>query len=31
LDTLRPRAVDVVISRVDEAAVDEMWSFVGKK
>jgi insertion element IS1 protein InsB len=23
--------VDVVISRVDEAAVDEMWSFVGKK
>jgi insertion element IS1 protein InsB len=31
LDTLHPRAVDVVISRVDEAEVDEMWSFVGKK
>jgi insertion element IS1 protein InsB len=23
--------VDVVISRIDEAEVDEMWSFVGKK
>jgi insertion element IS1 protein InsB len=31
LDILHPRAVDVVISRVDEAEVDEMWSFVGKK
>ena len=31
LQTLDPQAVDVVISRVDEAEVDEMWSFVGKK
>jgi insertion element IS1 protein InsB len=23
--------VEVVLSRVDEAEVDEMWSFVGKK
>jgi IS1 family transposase len=23
--------VEVVMSRVDEAAVDAMWSFVGKK
>jgi insertion element IS1 protein InsB len=23
--------VDVVVSRVDDAEVDEMWSFVGKK
>jgi insertion element IS1 protein InsB len=28
---LDPHAVEVVISRVDEAEVDEMWSFVGKK
>lgn len=31
LQTLDPQAVDIVISRVDEAEVDEMWSFVGKK
>ena len=31
LRTLDPQAVDVVISRVDEAEVDERWSFVGKK
>jgi hypothetical protein len=29
--TLDPHGVDVVISRVDDAEVDEMWSFVGKK
>jgi insertion element IS1 protein InsB len=28
---LNPSDVDVMISRVDEAEVDEMWSFVGKK
>ena len=28
---LDPHDVEVVISRVDEAEVDEMWSFVGKK
>ncbi len=31
LRTLDPHDVEVVISRVDEAEVDEMWSFVGKK
>lgn len=31
LRTLDPHAVEVVLSRVDEAEVDEMWSFVGKK
>jgi len=31
LDTLEPEVVEVMISRVDEAEVDEMWSFVGKK
>jgi insertion element IS1 protein InsB len=28
---LNPGDVDVMIRRVDEAEVDEMWSFVGKK
>jgi len=28
---LHPSDVDIVISRVDEAEADEMWSFVGKK
>jgi insertion element IS1 protein InsB len=28
---LHPEEVDVVIQRVEEAEVDEMWSFVGKK
>ena len=28
---LHPSDVDVMISRVTEAEVDEMWSFVGKK
>jgi insertion element IS1 protein InsB len=31
LDILDPHAVEVIISRVDDAEVDEMWSFVGKK
>ena len=31
LDTLPPDEVDVVIQRVDEAEVDEMWSYVEKK
>jgi insertion element IS1 protein InsB len=31
LDTLAPSTVDVVISRVEDAEVDEMWSYVGKK
>jgi len=31
LDTLHPDEVDVVIQRAEEAEVDEMWSFVGKK
>ena len=30
LDTLLPDAVGVLIQRVEEAEVDEMWSFVGK-
>ena len=31
LDTLHPNEVDVIIQRVAEAEVDEMWSYVGKK
>jgi insertion element IS1 protein InsB len=31
VSTLHPDAVAVGIERVDEAEVDEMWSFVGKK
>jgi insertion element IS1 protein InsB len=31
LHILDPHEGDVVISRVEEAEVDEMWSFVGKK
>ena len=31
LDTLAPDEVDVVIQRAEEAEVDEMWSYVGKK
>jgi insertion element IS1 protein InsB len=29
--TLKSDGVDIVVSGVDEAEVDEMWSFVGKK
>jgi insertion element IS1 protein InsB len=31
LNTLHSDEVDVVIQRVGEAEVDEMWSYVGKK
>ena len=31
MHTLKPEGIDIVISRVDKAEVDEMWSFVGKK
>ena len=31
LDTLHPNEVDVIIQRAEEAEVDEMWSYVGKK
>ncbi len=31
LDTLHPDNVDVMIQRVEEAEVDEMWSYVGMK
>ena len=31
LDTVHPDEVDVVIQRVEDAEVDEMWSYVGKK
>ena len=31
LNTLHPDKVDVMIQRVEEAEVDEMWSYVGKK
>ena len=31
LDTLYPNEVDVIIQRAEEAEVDEMWSYVGKK
>ena len=31
MDTLAPSTVDVVINRMDDAEVDERWSFVGKK
>jgi insertion element IS1 protein InsB len=31
LNVLHPDEVDVVIQRVEDAEVDEMWSYVGKK
>ena len=31
LDTLHPDNVDVMIQQAEEAEVDEMWSYVGKK
>jgi insertion element IS1 protein InsB len=31
LNALHPDEVDVVIQRVEEAEVDEMWSYMGKK
>jgi insertion element IS1 protein InsB len=31
LNTLQPDEVDVMIQRVEEAEVNEMWSYVGKK
>ena len=31
LKALHPRHIEVVLQRVDQAEVDEMWSFVGKK
>ena len=31
IERLPPSHVEVVLQRVDEAEVDEMWSFVGKK
>ena len=31
LNTLPPDEVDVIIQRVEEAEVDEMWSYVGKQ
>jgi hypothetical protein len=31
VNVLSPSDVEVVIQRADEAEVDEMWSFVGKK
>jgi insertion element IS1 protein InsB len=31
IERLSPSHVEVVLERVDEAEVDEMWSFVGKK
>jgi insertion element IS1 protein InsB len=31
LNTLPPSDVNVIIRRADEAEVDEMWSYVGKK
>jgi hypothetical protein len=31
LDTVPPDEVDVLIQRAEEAEVDEMWSYVGKK
>jgi insertion element IS1 protein InsB len=31
LKALQPRHIEAVLQRVDEAEVDEMWSFVGKK
>jgi len=31
LNALHPDEVDVVIQRVEDAEVDEMWSYVGKK
>ena len=31
IERLHPSQVEVVLQRVEEAEVDEMWSFVGKK
>ena len=31
LDSVSPGDVEVVMRRADEAEVDEMWSFVGRK
>jgi len=31
LKALHPRHIEVVLQRMDQAEVDEMWSFVGKK
>jgi IS1 transposase len=31
LNTLPPSDVNVIIRQADEAEVDEMWSYVGKK
>ena len=31
LKNLHPRHIEVVLQRVDQAEVDEMWRFVGKK
>jgi insertion element IS1 protein InsB len=31
LDTVHPDEVDMMIQRVEEAEVDEMWSYMGKK
>ena len=31
LATLNPTSLEVIFRKVDEAEVDEMWSFVGKK
>jgi hypothetical protein len=31
LNAWHPDEVDVVIQRVEDAEVDEMWSYVGKK
>ena len=31
LATLNPASLKVIVRKIDEAEVDEMWSFVGKK
>ena len=31
LDVVDPSTVSVVLSRIDDTEVDEMWSYVGKK
>jgi insertion element IS1 protein InsB len=31
IERLAPSHVEVILERVDEAEVDEMWSLVGKK
>jgi insertion element IS1 protein InsB len=31
IERLSPSHVEVLLQRVDEAEMDEMWSFVGKK